>query len=249
EDEVGRLGEALEHMRVALKDSLVRQLLARTLTAQEHERRRVARELHDETSQSLAALVMRIRAALADAPEGPLRAKLIDAAALAVRTLDEVHRMIVDLRPSVLDDLGLKSAIVWYAERNLKTRGIAVRCEFADLDERLPPQHETAVFRVVQEAMNNIARHAGAESVLIQAAVKDGALSVEVEDDGEGFDPSAIAATPTDGRGWGLLGMRERVEMLGGTLRIDSAKGRGTHVALTMPLSSSKETPWTASAS
>jgi signal transduction histidine kinase len=120
-----------------------------------------------------------------------------------------------------------------------------VRCEFTDLHGRLPPQHETAVFRVVQEAMNNIARHAGAESVLIQGAVRDGRLTVEIEDDGKGFTPSAIATPVTDGRGWGLLGMRERVEMLGGTLRVDSAEGRGTHVILSVPL----EASWTASAS
>ena len=145
--------------------------------------------------------------------------------------------IILDLRPAALDDLGLKSAIVWYAERRLK--GLSVRCEFSNLDQRLPPQHETAVFRVAQEAMNNIARHSGAESVLIQGALKDGKLSVEVEDDGEGFDAGAVSAPGEDGRGWGLLGMRERVEMLGGALRIDSAKGRGTHVALSVPVEAS----------
>ncbi len=232
EDEVGRLGEALERMRVALKESMVRQLLARTLTAQEHERRRVARELHDETSQSLAALLMRLRTALATAPSKELE----DAVALAVRTLDDVHRMIVDLRPSVLDDLGLESAISWYADKHLKSRGIAVRCEFADLHGRLPPQHETAVFRVVQEAISNIDRHARAESVLIQASTRDHHLVVEVEDDGAGFDERAFVTPDRAGRGWGLLGMRERVEMLGGRLDIHSAPGKGTHLLVEVPL-------------
>jgi signal transduction histidine kinase len=246
DDEIGRLRDALERMRVALKESIVRQLLARTMTAQEHERRRVARELHDETTQGLAALVMKIRAAAADAPPGPLHARLEDATALAVRTLDEVHRMIVDLRPSVLDDLGLKSAIVWCADKHLKSRGIAVRCEFADFERRLPPQHEIAVFRVAQEAMNNIARHAKAETVLIQASIRENRLTLEIEDDGAGFDASTLASPVDDGRGFGLLGMRERVEMLGGKLRIESAPGQGTDVAVSLPL---EEEPWIGSAS
>ena len=269
-DEVGRLGEALERMRISLQESLqrvaqanevlevrvaertealegqgralqareetVRQLLGKVITAQEDERRRVARDLHDETSSSLAALTMRVQAAVAEAPPGALRSRLEEAQTLAVRMLDEVHRLIRALRPSVLDDLGLRSAILWYAERHLQALGIAVRCEFNGLDRRLPPMLETVVFRVVQEAMTNIAKHAKAETVLIQGAVKEQELTVEVEDDGEGFDPAALATPGREGRGWGLLGMRERVEMLGGHLTLDSAAGRGTHVKVVVPL-------------
>src|SRR5512140_1357820 len=239
EDEVGRLGAALERMRLALKEARdqlelrvaertaqVRQLLGKVITAQEHERRRVARELHDETTQTLAALVMKLRA----------RSGLSEETALAVSTLDAVHRLIVDLRPSVLDDLGLRSAIAWYADRHLRAHGIAVRCEFNGLDRRLPPEHETAIFRIVQEAITNIDKHAKAETVLIQTALRDEALTVDVEDDGAGFDGANFATPDGAGHGWGLLGMRERVEMLGGTLRIDSARGEGTHLALRVPL-------------
>jgi signal transduction histidine kinase len=239
EDEVGRLGAALERMRLSLKDAReqlerrvaertaqVRQLLGKLISAQEHERKRVARELHDETTQTLAALVMKLRA----------RSGLSEETALAVSTLDAVHRLIVDLRPSVLDDLGLRSAIAWYADRHLRAHGIAVRCEFNGLDRRLPPEHETAIFRIVQEAITNIDKHAEAESVLIQTALRDEALTVDVEDDGKGFDGRNFAAPDGAGHGWGLLGMRERVEMLGGTLRIDSAQGEGTHLALRVPL-------------
>ncbi|HEY5676485.1 MAG TPA: sensor histidine kinase, partial [Myxococcales bacterium] len=189
-------------------------------------RRRVARELHDETTQTLAALVMKLRA----------RSGLAEETALAVSTLDAVHRLIVDLRPSVLDDLGLRSAIAWYADRHLRAHGIAVRCEFNGLDLRLPPEHETAIFRIVQEAITNIDKHARAETVLIQTALRDQALTIDVEDDGKGFDGANFATPDRAGHGWGLLGMRERVEMLGGTLRIDSAKGEGTHLALRVPL-------------
>jgi signal transduction histidine kinase len=239
EDEVGRLGAALERMRAALKESRdelearvaartaqVRQLLGNVITAQEHERRRVARELHDDTSQSLAALVMKLRS----------KPGLGDEAALAVSTLDAVHRLIVDLRPSVLDDLGLRSAIDWYADRHLRAKGVGVRCEWSGLDRRLPPEHEAAIFRIVQEAITNVDKHARAENVLIQASVKDQTLSIDVEDDGLGFERELAKPDPA-GCGWGLLGMLERVEMLGGTLRIDSARGQGTHVALRVPLS------------
>lgn len=270
EDEVGRLGAALERMRVALQESLervakanavleqrvaertaelerlnrelqareesVHDLLGKVITAQEDERRRVARELHDETTGSLAALTMRVQSAMAAAPPGELRTKMEEANALAVQTLDEVHRLIAALRPSVLDDLGLKSAIQWYADRHLERKGIAVRCEFTGLEGRLPPQVETVVFRVVQEAMTNISKHAKAESVLVQASTEGGQLKVEVEDDGVGFEPGALVRPRREGGGWGLLGMRERVEMLGGRLRLDSAKGKGTRLELVVPL-------------
>jgi signal transduction histidine kinase len=247
DDEVGLLGEALERMRAGLHEAVatlesrvtertaaVRKLLGQVIHAQEDERRRVARELHDETTQSLASLAMRVHTAAAAAPPGPLRDQLEAASALAVRTLDGVHRMIADLRPSVLDDLGLESAILWYAEKHLEPLGIAVRCEFANLDGRLPAQVETVVFRVVQEALTNVARHAHASTVLVQGGVAGGRVELEVEDDGCGFDPPSHPAR--DGSGWGLLGMRERVEMLGGELRLDSTPGQGTHLRIAVPL-------------
>ena len=104
--------------------------------------------------------------------------------------------MIVNLRPSVLDDLGLPAAIRWFVEHQVAPAGISARCEFAGLDERLPPDVETAIFRVVQEALNNVVRHADADTVLIQASRADGALTVEIEDDGRGFDESAVVAAP-----------------------------------------------------
>jgi signal transduction histidine kinase len=209
-------------------------LYGKVLTAHEDERRRIARELHDETSQSLAVLVMGLDGALAAIGAGQ-KPRLDEVKALAVRTIEEVHRLILDLRPSVLDDLGLESAIRWYAERYLQPRGISVRCEFEHLERRRPPAFETAVFRVCQEAMTNIARHAEAETVLVQARVEGDELVVEIEDDGRGFDPAEVARRP--GRPhFGLLGMKERVELLGGKLVVDSAPGRGTRLHVEMPL-------------
>ncbi len=269
-DEVGRLGRALEHMRVALQRSLDRveranaeleqrvaertaqllrlyqdlqereearaQLLRKVITAQEDERKRIARDLHDETTQSLAALTLRLTTALA-APPAEAQQRLNEAKELAVHALDEVHRLIVDLRPSVLDDLGLRSAVAWTCERAAKQKGLSVRFESSGLENRrLPVEIEVAVFRAVQEALSNIAKHAEADAVLVQCDVRGGELTLEIEDDGKGFDSSALAAPGEGGHGWGLLGIRERMEIIGGSARIESAPGQGTRVVLKVPM-------------
>jgi signal transduction histidine kinase len=210
-------------------------LLEKLISAQEDERKRIARELHDETSQTLSALVLKLERTLA-APGGGSPAALVETKALAVRALDEIHRVIYDLRPSVLDDLGLPAAIRWYAERLLTPHGINWRCEFGDLDRRLAPEVEIALFRLVQEAITNIARHARAETVLVQASIEDEVLTIEIEDDGIGFDPVSVTEADARGRGLGLMGMRERVDLLGGTFHLDSSPGAGTVVLLTVPI-------------
>jgi signal transduction histidine kinase len=253
-DEVGRLGRSLETMREALQKSvevlearvvertkqleeLSKELVARDerrgelvkklISAQEEERKRVARELHDETSQTLSALLMRIDAERGDPAE--LRA-------LASRSLDGIHRLIRDLRPSMLDDLGLVPALKTEVGRQLGSRGIAVRFEVDGLDERLPRELETLLYRIAQEAATNVVRHSRAENVLVQLYRRDACLSLEVEDDGEGFDPASVARPLDSGRGLGLLGMRERVELLGGTFKVDSSPGNGTRIAVEVPL-------------
>jgi signal transduction histidine kinase len=269
-DEVGQLGQALERMRVALRQSLEEvahardqlelrvqertaqieqlyhelkqrdqlraKLLQKLIGAQEEERRRIARELHDETSQVVGALALGLDAAIATLPEGDSRDRLQEARALALRTLDGVHRLSFDLRPSALDDLGLSGAIEWYAERDLRRRGIAVRCEWEEESRRLPSEVETALFRATQEAITNIVKHAHAETVLIQCATTPEAVTIEIEDDGQGFDPTSISDTAASGRGLGLAGIKERVEILGGSALIQSAPGQGTRLVLTVPL-------------
>ncbi len=270
EDEVGRLGQALESMRAALKQSIDAveranedlegrveertrelerlyrelrrrdesrgQLLSKVISAQEDERKRIARELHDETSQTLSALAMGLETTHASAQTEAMRARLAEAKTLTGRALDELHRLIFDLRPSILDDLGLIPAIRWFAERHLQPLGIAVRCECAEIDQRFTPEFEIAVFRVVQEAITNIARHAEAETVLIECEPSGGDLVIDIEDDGRGFDPAAVTTSADTQRGLGLLGMRERVELVGGTVSVDSAPGRGTHVSVRVPM-------------
>lgn len=211
------------------------QLLRKVIRAQEDERKRIARELHDETGQSLTALAVRLdvaQRAAADTPAGPAVA---EARVLASRSLDEIHRLMHDLRPSVLDDLGLCAGLRWFADRRLARHGVSVRFEVSSLPDRLPPELETALFRAAQEALTNIERHARAEHVLVQCSMQEGALTLEIEDDGEGFEPAAMVPQPGDARGLGLLGMRERVELFGGTVTIDSAPGSGTRVVISVP--------------
>jgi signal transduction histidine kinase len=212
------------------------ELLRKVISAQEDERKRLARELHDETSQTLSALAMRIETALAASPAGAARDRLVEARALTVRTLEELHRLIFDLRPSVLDDLGLLSAIRWYAERHLEPLGIVVQFEASGFEGRLRPELETALFRVAQEAITNIAKHAEADTVLIQCLERDGRVSIEIEDDGKGFSPESLPPPAARERGLGLMGMRERVELFGGTIELDSAPGQGTRVGVSVPL-------------
>ncbi|MGE3189707.1 MAG: ATP-binding protein [Vicinamibacterales bacterium] len=276
DDEIGRLGAALERLRSSLRVSLETiashahdleqrvadrtrdleqmchrlhdrdtwraELLRKVISAQEDERRRLARDLHDDACQSLAAVGVSLDLTMAEGTEAT-RAQLASVKALVNRALADLHRVIYDLRPSVLDDLGLLPAIRWLADQHLAARGISVRCEFFGLDGRLAPEVEIALFRVVQEAMANIERHAGAETVLVQVSLEDGLLTVEVEDDGVGFEPEAVADPAGGARGLGLLGMRERVELLGGSFFVDSAPGRGTRVVATVPAVVSREAP------
>jgi signal transduction histidine kinase len=223
--------------RLRERDAARSHLLSRLISAQEDERKRVARELHDETSQSLNALVMSLDAATTSFPSAESRQRLDEAKGLALRLLDGVHRLIIDLRPLMLDDLGLIPAIRWFAQRHLLARGIGVQFECPDdLEPRLSPQAQTAVFRTAQEAIVNIARHADAETVLLQCLTAGDRLVIEIEDDGRGFDLAAASAVDGSQRGIGLLGMRERIELIGGRLTVDSAPGEGTRVVIDVPL-------------
>ena len=217
------------------RDERRARLLGKFIRAQEEERKRIARELHDETCQTVAALSVAADTALAMPPD-PDRRRLGEIKDLAALALAEVHRVIYDLRPSVLDDLGLAAAVRWLGERHLAPLGIAFRCEIEGLDERLPVEVETAVFRVVQEALMNVVRHAGAETVLVQMERRNHRLEIEVEDDGRGFDPASVTTPDSSGRGLGLLGIHERVELLGGKVTIDSAPEQGTRVAVSVPI-------------
>jgi signal transduction histidine kinase len=222
---------------IALQDRerVRQQLLRKVISAQEDERKRLARELHDDTAQMLTALGVRLDIAAQAPPEARDR-ELREARAIATRSLDELRRLMHDLRPSVLDDLGLVPALQWYADRHLRARGLDVRFDVAPLPDRLPVELETALFRAAQEALVNVARHARAETVVVEIGTHGPDLRLDIEDDGAGFDVAGVAPQAGDLRGLGLMGMRERIELFGGSVQINSSPGRGTHVAITVPL-------------
>ena len=210
------------------------ELLKKVINVQEEERKRIARELHDETSQALATLLLAIETTGA-APD-QVGARLVQMKQLTKQTLDNVHRMIHDLRPSFLDDLGLVSALRWAGESRLEPMGIDLQFDIAGAERRLGPEVETTLFRVGQEAISNIAKHAEANSVRIAVEFGRSYVRLQVEDDGKGFEPEAVPTLGQAARGLGLLGMRERVALIGGTLIVESEPGKGTHIRVEMPV-------------
>lgn len=227
--------EVLYH-ELRQKEEMRGELLKKVITAQEEERKRIARELHDEISQALAALLLTIETSLSTAPEES-KERLSRMKATADRILDGIHRLIFDLRPSVLDDLGLTSALRWSAERHLDPLGIDLAFEVFGFERRLEVEIETTLFRIGQEAISNIAKHAEAESVKIAINFREKTVGLEVVDDGKGFFQSeGIARAAKGPRGLGLLGMKERAALLNGTLTVDSEPGKGTRVTVEVPI-------------
>ncbi len=201
----------------------------RLLQVQEEERRRLSRELHDEVGQTLTALRIEVSRALSSLRSEPaaIEERLERAHELAERSVRAVKDIAVLLRPSVLDDIGLAAALKWQIRDFTRRTGIACQIACDCRDESLPDAVKTCAYRVVQEALHNVEKHARATSVAIKLTDADGVLSVEIADDGCGF----VSA----GQGLGLVGMRERAAANGGAVEIDSAPGRGTTVRLSIP--------------
>lgn len=224
--ERARLNETVRNGRARLKA-----LSARLLTVQEEERRRLAVELHDELGQVLTAVKINLHAV---AKRSEFRSEdLRDAIASVDQALESVRGLALDLHPSILDDLGLPAALRWYTDRFARGSGIKLDF-FADAAHRLEPALETACFRVVQEALTNIARHARARNVAVRLKVADGGVVVRIQDDGVGFDVPA-ARERAAGTSLGLVGMEERVSAFGGELEIRSATGQGTEIVTRFP--------------
>ncbi|MDE3113099.1 MAG: sensor histidine kinase [Chloroflexota bacterium] len=213
-------------------------LLARAISAQEGERNRIARELHDGPVQALSAISMQLGLVeeMTPAELAQSRPLVVDGRAALRRTLREVRRITQDLRPSALDDLGLVTAVHDFATRRCDAAGIRLRWEVSGPSRRLAPPVETAVFRILQEGVTNVVRHAHARSARVSIAFVDGHLRAEVEDDGVGFDPDEVVHRARDGGGVGLAGMRERASLLGGTFRVDPAPSGGTHLRAEIPI-------------
>lgn len=213
------------------------QLLNKILNTQEEERQRVARELHDEMGQTLSSTSLTIEAARRLLKSNPEKATehLQRAHSLLEESSDQLYEMIVSLRPSALDDLGLEAALHILAERALAPLGIEFQLEKETELERLPTEVETALFRIFQEALTNVQRHAEASFVSLQLGCQNGLVEGIIEDDGVGFDTSILQQGLKE-RGFGLVGMRERVEAAGGELQIYSQEGKGTRVEVRIPL-------------
>jgi signal transduction histidine kinase len=242
DDEVGDLADAFNSMTVELakaaeeraeRDQLRAQYVSAVIAAQEDERKRIARELHDSTSQSLTSLLIGLRT-LGDTVNTPAINHHVDELrGIAAGTLEDVHALAFQLRPSVLDDLGLPEALRRHVNDCRKRYPLEIDLAIHGLDERLPPEIETALYRIIQEALTNIVRHAGAQtaSILVER-MSDKVLTI-IDDDGSGFDPGFINAS--DGH-LGLYGIRERAELLSGELVIESEPGSGTSLFVEIPL-------------
>jgi signal transduction histidine kinase len=220
----------LRYREVTHTQSQLKELSARLVEAQEQERRAISRELHDEVGQSLSALLMELGNLGAAAPDNAELRRHVDAIRrLAESSVNVVRNMALLLRPSMLDDLGLVPALQWQAREISKRTGMRVTVSADTVADDLPEEHKTCVYRVVQEALNNCARHADAGSVRIQVIQESEQILLSVQDDGKGFDSERV-------RGLGLLGMEERVTHLSGEFHLQSEPGHGTRLQIAIPL-------------
>jgi signal transduction histidine kinase len=225
----------LVHARELHHARELQQLSAQLLTAQEEERRTIARELHDEVGQVLTAIKVELALAQTSGEiDGVPDRALDNVRAIADGALQRVRTLSHLLHPAMLDDLGLQTAIEWHVREFTRRHGLRVDFTHEALDERLDGATEVTVFRIVQEALNNVVKHAAARAVRIDLRRPAGALLLTIEDDGRGFDV-ADAAMPGGGRGLGLIGIRERVAQLRGTLRVESGPRQGTRLVVELP--------------
>lgn len=230
-EKTGLLDELREKERVRSD------LIKRLLTAQEDERRRIARELHDETGQAITALILNIDRVRALAGRGRETADELDRLkGLAEMTLEEVRKLIYDLRPTVLDDLGLAAALRWYVQYQVEPRGLTVDLHIRLGDSRLDPTLETAVFRIAQEALWNVVKHAGATFVDVELIRNDDHVRLRVKDNGRGIQADGVRQPDVKHGGAGLGGMQERAALMGGVARITSRPNEGTEVVAEFPL-------------
>ncbi|MFC1846228.1 GAF domain-containing protein [Chloroflexota bacterium] len=227
------------HKDAKRKDEIRGELLREIFSIQEEERIRIARELHDETSQVLASLVANLEAAsgMLGKDTDTVYGRLKEAQAISVTLLDEVHNIIYELRPTLLDDLGLVSAVRWLIDKNLRDLGIAVHFRTSGQEKRLPSNIETTIYRVIQEAVSNIARHANADNVSVNLQFQVKRIKFTIKDDGKGFDLEEAINTRERPRGLGLLGMMERIQLINGSIKINSSKKSGTEVIVMIPVS------------
>lgn len=253
EDDIGKLGKSFNSMIVELEKSgkdrqslwnelkkreeMRGQLLERVIKAQEEERKRIARELHDETSQSMASLMVGLKMLEQDGYSTEKKQRIKELRDLASEAMNKVHGLAIELRPSSLDDLGLLPAMEQYTIDFAKRYGIKVDFQAIGFNERrMPPEKETALYRIVQEALTNVAKHSQASIAGVILEFRNSSVKAIVEDNGRGFEAEKIMSTRDDERGLGLLGMLERATLLGGKLSVESDPGKGTTVFVEIPV-------------
>ncbi len=237
-----QLGLSIENARLyqeaQKREKMLAELLHQVVGAQEAERKRIARELHDATGQSLTAITLGLGGVeniLAD--NSPVVARQIrEVRSFGTNALGELRQIIADLRPSQLDDLGLVAALQWYVQEFQKRYAIAVDFKTKGEPVRLPSEYETVLFRITQEALTNIAKHARATQVEIRLQTSPAWIGVSIKDNGCGFEPQAVLREDAESTAWGLLGIAERTKLLGGQYQINSAPGQGTLIWVTVPL-------------
>lgn len=233
----------IEQLRTTLNDMLdalaryrarLRALSSQVITAQEEERKRISRELHDETAQALTSLLVRLRLLQGTQNLEDVRHGIAELRELTARTVEDVRKLAVELRPTMLDNLGLVAAIEWYSRELSHQIDAPIDFNVDGVIDRLPADVELVIYRVVQEALTNLARHARATHASVELIAQDDGLEVRIADNGVGFD--LTEATSSRERGLGLFGMRERVELIGGSFLIRSAPGAGTTMLVRVPL-------------
>jgi len=242
DDKIAELKEARlreSEQREALRGELFR----RVVSAQEAERQRIARDLHDETGQSLTAIGLGLRGLSITLNKDPARAAdtLHHLEFLTNDSLSELQRLISDLRPSHIDDLGLPAALRWYAGTVSERTGLKIRVDIFGEEKPITESIKIATFRIMQEALNNTIKHAGATSVFVQLSFESDHIHISMRDDGDGFDPDLIQMRQTSRPSLGLAGMRERASLLGGTVSLQSGPGQGTMIEARIPYSHESE--------
>ena len=213
------------------KNSRLEQLLHHAISAQEAERKRLARELHDETGQSLTSILLRLKVLQSETDPEVIQDRLNGLRYLTSQTLEEVRRLALDLRPMALDDLGLVPAIRWYVQQYAERNSLAIKLNVAENIQRLPADLEIVLYRAVQEGLTNITRHAQAQHATVNLERLASSVWLTITDDGKGIQPGS-----NNRGGMGLEGMRERVMLVGGQLRLDSTPGVGTQIMVELPV-------------
>ncbi len=230
-----QLAQTFNTMLEAIDESS-RQRASQIINAQEEERKRIARELHDETSQVLTSLLISLAVLEETTSTEEARQRISDTRTLAHQTLRAIRSLSIDLRPSALDDLGLLPALRWYLKEYQQKCSIEVDFFSTGLKDRLPAEMETALYRIVQECLTNTARHSNAHKVQVTLCEDPDAVRATIRDNGAGFDYPALLKTPGQERGLGLAGMQERAVLLNGKLDIHTIPGKGTTVNVSIPL-------------